>query len=219
MNSSRTFKYALIISTIIHTAFFLNPPLLKLNQHKPKNQKIEINYLHIKPVQYAKLEEIKHEINLKTAQSSQIKKVAPPPFIKKDEIFQDKLKGAFPKPNIPKPDIISVKKIVQLKPLELEKINNPVYIGYYQTVREKIRKCAYQNYSRYDTGQVYLTFMIMADGKLADTQVINEKTSATSYLKEVALKSVKDASPFPAFPKELDYPQLTFNVIISFETE
>jgi len=35
----------------------------------------------------------------------------------------------------------------------------------------------------------------------------------------VAEKSIFDASPFPAFPKDLDYPELSFNVIISFQIE
>jgi len=31
------------------------------------------------------------------------------------------------------------------------------------------------------------------------------------------LRSIKDANPFPPFPKDLNYPELTFNVVISFE--
>ncbi|MCM8791759.1 MAG: energy transducer TonB [Candidatus Omnitrophica bacterium] len=218
MISDNTFKYALIISMVVHAAIFLNPSVLKLPQ-KPKDQKIEINYIKMATTQYAKLEEEKKEINLKTTQRIQIKKIQPPPFINKDEIFKNRMMGSLPKPSIPKPDIILVKKIVQLKPIELEKINNPVYTNYYQTVREKIRRSAYQNYNRSDTGQVYLTFIIIADGTLGSCRIIEEKTNANSYLKGVALKSIKDASPFPVFPKELSYPQLTFNVIISFEIE
>jgi outer membrane biosynthesis protein TonB len=48
---------------------------------------------------------------------------------------------------------------------------------------------------------------------------VEEKSSADVYLTEIALKSVNDASPFPKFPTELDYFQLSFNVIISFEIE
>ena len=42
--------------------------------------------------------------------------------------------------------------------------------------------------------------------------------SGNPYLRDIALRSIK-ASSFPNFPKELDYLQLTFNVVISFEIE
>jgi len=43
--------------------------------------------------------------------------------------------------------------------------------------------------------------------------VVEGKSAASPYLKEIALKSVRDASPFPNFPKELDYEKLSFNVV------
>ncbi len=101
----------------------------------------------------------------------------------------------------------------------MAKIDNPSYISYYQTVREKIRRCAYQNYNRNEIGEVYISFIISNDGYIKSVRLINEKTTGNDYLKDTALRSVKDASPFPNFPKELDYPQLSFNIIISFEIE
>jgi len=86
-------------------------------------------------------------------------------------------------------------------------------------VREKIRRAAYQNYSRIDTGEVFLSFIISNDGYVRDTNLVEEKSSTNFYLREIALRSIKEASPFPNFPKELDYPQLSFNVVISFEVE
>jgi len=219
MEQDRVFRFALFISIIIHGTLFLNPLALKFFTSRSQEKKMEINYLKLQPTRYYKLEEEKKEINIKHTQLTQIKKLQPPPFVKRDEIFKDSIKTTLPKPVLPKPDIISVKKIIQLKPVEIEKINNPIYISYYQTIREKIRRCAYQNYSRSDIGQVYLTFIVIADGNLGDVRINEEKTEANSYLKQIALKSIKDASPFPVFPKELDYPQLTFNVIISFEVE
>ena len=123
------------------------------------------------------------------------------------------------KPAVIQPDIIAVKKKITLPPVDLEKINNPTYVTYYQLVREKIRRAAYQNYSRGETGVVYLAFVISTNGILRDVRLIEEKSSVNYYLRETALRSIRDASPFPAFPKELDYPQLSFNVIISFELE
>jgi TonB family protein len=86
-------------------------------------------------------------------------------------------------------------------------------------VREKIRRAAYQNYTRIETGEVYVSFIISNDGYLKEIKLIPEKSSPIPYLRETALKSIKEASPFPNFPKDLDYPQLSFNVVISFEIE
>ena len=128
-------------------------------------------------------------------------------------------KYAFTKPAFVKPDIIAVKKKITLPPIDLDKINNPSYISYYQIVREKIRRAAYQNYTRAEVGEAYLSFLISSDGSLKAMHLIEEKSSPSVYLKEISLRSIKEASPFPNFPKELDYPQLSFNVVISFEIE
>jgi len=220
MPEGKSFRFALLISIIIHGIVFLNPSALKFLSAKLQEKNIEINYLKLQPIRSSKLEENqKKEIDLKHTHSDKIKKLPPPPFVKRDEIFKENIRTSLSRPILPKPDIISIKKIIQLKPVDMEKINNPIYINYYQTIREKIRRCAYQNYSRSDTGQVYLTFIVISDGNLGEVRINEEKTEANFYLKQVALKSIKDASPFPVFPKELDYPQLTFNVIISFEVE
>jgi len=123
------------------------------------------------------------------------------------------------KPFAIKPDIIPVKKKISLPPVDMAKISNPSYISYYQLIREKIRRCAYQNYSRTETGEIYLSFVIGQDGSLRDLRLVEEKSTPNYYLRDIALRSIRAASPFPAFPKELDYPQLSFNVIISFEME
>ena len=103
--------------------------------------------------------------------------------------------------------------------MKSEKINNPVYLDYYQIVRNKIKERAYRNYSRTDAGEVYLTFVLASDGSLKQIKLVDEKTSGGAYLKDVGLKSIRDSSPFPSFPRDLAYPELSFNVIISFEVK
>jgi len=66
---------------------------------------------------------------------------------------------------------------------------------------------------------VYLSFVISRDGSLEEARMVQERSSPNTYLQDTALKSIKEASPFPAFPKELEYPRLSFNVVISFEVE
>jgi TonB family protein len=111
----------------------------------------------------------------------------------------------------------AMKKSVSVPMLESEKINNPSYQNYYSLVRARIRQRAYFNYSEYYAGEVYLTFILNNDGSLKDIKIIEEKSSGGPYLRTVGLKSIKEATPFPPFPKELNYPELTFNVVISFQ--
>jgi len=125
----------------------------------------------------------------------------------------------FSKPTFVNSQVLAIKKRIALPAMEMAKINNPSYISYYQIVREKIRRSAYQNYTHNETGEVYVSFIISNDGYIKGERLAEDKTSANDYLKNIALRSIKDASPFPNFPKELDYPQLSFNIIISFEIE
>ncbi|MCX5668869.1 MAG: energy transducer TonB [Candidatus Omnitrophica bacterium] len=125
----------------------------------------------------------------------------------------------FSKPTFINSQMTAIKKKITLPQIEMAKIDNPSYISYYQIVREKIRRSAYQNYTHNETGEVYISFIISNDGYIKDVRLAEEKTKANDYLKNIALKSIRDASPFPNFPKELDYPQLSFNIIISFEIE
>ena len=37
------------------------------------------------------------------------------------------------------------------------------------------------------------------------------------YLRSVALKSIKESNPFPPFPIGFNYPEFTFNLMISFQ--
>jgi outer membrane biosynthesis protein TonB len=119
-----------------------------------------------------------------------------------------------------KPDKIKGLKItreVDVPMLKSEKINTPSYVTYYQIVRERIRERAYVNYTKLSMGEVYLTFIIKSDGTLGELQILENRSVATEFLKTVGIKSVQESAPFPPFPKDLDYPELTFNVQISFQ--
>jgi len=206
MYIDNSFKTALIISLSLHGLVLAALPGANFFRMHKKFQKIEITY--IKP-------QLK-----KTERVVALKKAMPAPYIKKEEVIQENLR------EINRPEIrISEKKSAQvgakisLPADNSEKIHNPKYLNYSQTVRERIKRAAYQNYTRHDTGQVYLSFAISSDGTLQAVRLIEEKSVENQYLRGIALKSIQDASPFPKFPKELNYPQLSFNIIISFEAK
>jgi len=224
MFGNKVFRITFFVSIFAHGLIMLFNPNLNLFSPNKQEQKVEVSYVKTTPLTLVE-QNIKKEPFLKLPPKITIReKLPPPPFLDKENIFRaGKAPAArdisFTKPAFIKPDIIPIKKKITLPPIDMDKINNPSYITYYQIVREKIRRAAYQNYTRTETGEVYLTFIISSDGYLKELRLIEEKSSTNSYLREVALKSLKDASPFPNFPKELEYPQLSFNVIISFEIE
>ena len=50
-------------------------------------------------------------------------------------------------------------------------------------------------------------------------QVKEEHFHLRKNMKNVGLRSIQESSPFSPFPKDLSYPELTFNVVISFEVK
>jgi len=236
MFTDRALASALALSLLAHGIILLQNPNFNLGiLHKNKREHIlEVNYIKKlrelpKPLRQAKITPPKAGLDQKEAfldLSAKITaaKINPAPYIDRESIIRKNKeavsrKYAFIKPAFSKPEIISTKKKISMPPIDLDKINNPSYISYYQIVREKIRRAAYQNYTRAEIGDIYLSFLISSDGSLKAAKLVEEKSSPSAYLRETALRSIKEAAPFPAFPKELDYPELSFNVVISFEIE
>ncbi len=237
MISDRLLQITLALSIFIHGAIIIPRANFNPFTPAPKVQSIAVRYIK------ENLENKSLPKNLSSAGRQRLMPAAEP-FLKLDsqivtgarqraplpyiEPTNAALNGAKSMPNKPselsKPsfansEITAIKKKISLPMIEMAKIDNPSYISYYQIVREKIRRSAYQNYAHNETGEVYASFIITNDGYIKDVRLTEDKTRANEYLKSIALKSVKDASPFPNFPKELDYPQLSFNIIISFEIE
>jgi TonB family protein len=218
----KTFQIALLISLMAHGAVLLQNSGLGLF-HKREFREPEVNYVRPEPEE-KKQEALKAEPFLKLPKRVDTAKRLPPMFLDKAKLALEEKRviqktTVVNRPEFSEPDVIAVKKKITIPSFELEKISSPQYMNYYGLVREKIKRSAYQNYIRQDTGEINVSFVISSDGQLKDVHVIEEKSTPSEYLKEIAAVSVKDASPFLAFPKELNYPQLSFNVVISFEIE
>jgi TonB family protein len=225
MFSEKIFRTTFIVSILFHTALLVQNTNFHLFSPKKEEIKATLSYIKKIPqeisIQRQTPEIFTHTPPLKLPDKVNMSKT---PDIDKETLFkkiQNTLRNQTPltKPAISKPDIIAIKKKITLPPMNTDKINNPSYLSYYQIVREKIRRAAYQNYLRTETGEVYVTFVLNQGGVLQDIQLVNEKSSPSTYLRDITMRSIKDATPFPTFPKELDYPELTFNVVISFEIE
>lgn len=100
----------------------------------------------------------------------------------------------------------------------VEKMGAPKYFNYKEHIRRKIKEKAYSHIEdpKLNSGEVYLTFVLLANGSLRQARIVEDKTEANEYLRGISLKSIQEANPFPPFPKDLNYPELTFSVPISF---
>lgn len=226
----KSFQTALVASAVIHSLLFLgiSPRLLHIVNRKPEN--IRVSYLRTppppayqQPRQHPaeKRPLIDARKDLRTAE-----KLINAAKADKSE-FTRRQANAAPTPGefLPKPLALReagflTKKRVTLPALEMStRIKSPSYSGYYELIRERIRHAAYQNYSQTETGEVYLAFVVGTDGSLKDVRYIDDKSTPSYYLKDTAIRSIRESAPFPPFPRDLDYPQLSFNVIISFQID
>jgi TonB family protein len=228
MKSERVFQIALLVSIVFHGVMLSQNTLFNFHLKGPekKETKPELSYLKTEapPKETQKPLSVKKDPILKLPPNISADTRVPPPFVDKENTLKNNLQQArretfLDKPAFAKPDTLAIKKKITLPPIDMNQINNPNYIGYYQIVREKIKRCAYQNYTGQETGEVTMLFLVASDGTLQELQLVEDKSSNSGSLRQIALNSVRDASPFPVFPKELDYPQLSFNLAITFEVE
>ena len=239
MISDRLLQITLAVSVLVHGLIILPRANFNPFTPAPKIQEIAVRYIKENSVVRSPLKnppELGRQRLMPKAEpflkldSKMVTgtRRAPPAYIEQENSSgvlksplnsQDHKSIGFSKPVFMNSQVLAIKKKITLPAIEMAKIDNPSYISYYQIVREKIRRSAYQNYTHNETGEVYASFIITNDGYIKDVRIAEDKTSANDYLKNIALRSIKDASPFPNFPKELDYPQLSFNIIISFEIE
>ncbi|MCM8761180.1 MAG: hypothetical protein NC938_00355 [Candidatus Omnitrophica bacterium] len=94
------------------------------------------------------------------------------------------------------------------------------YINYYQLIREKIRQALKHHYKRYHKeGEVRLTFILRSDGSLSFFEVDKSASVRDEVLRDIAIRSLKEASPFSPFPKSVDLPSMSFEVTVVFKKE
>lgn len=106
---------------------------------------------------------------------------------------------------------------VSIMPITSQKINNPVYAAYNEMVRERIKEKVYANYDKMEKGEVYLTFLLDDHGVLKEAHIIPEKSHASEHLQEISIKSLREASPFPAFLKGMNLQEYPFNIEIQYQ--
>lgn len=224
--SDRIFQFSLAVSIFAHSLIIFGLPLPFLPVVQKKGNSVQVHYLKLRQEKKIRINQVTRDLGPLASLPAVVTadKTSLPASISRNEVSklnkELSLPGeSFTKPSSFNPQSIAIKKKITLISNDSEKISTPSYIAHSQLVREKIRRALYQNCNRMEGGQVYLTFILTQDGYLREIHVQNDKSSASPYLRELAIRSVKDASPFPNFPKGLDYDQLSFNVTVSFEVE
>ncbi len=114
---------------------------------------------------------------------------------------------------------VNVEKKITLSDFKTKVAESPSYVGYDLVIRDQIKSQVDKNVDPAikEKGDVNLVFIVAASGELKDIKVISDKTNASFYLRDICLRSVKEASPFKPFPKDLNYSELPFSVTITFE--
>ena len=220
----RFFKYAVIVSLVLHLCIFVK---LYMSPRRAEvfQKKAEMSY-HFTPapvpVPSAVLEQNTKKTLLASSAEVNVDRDAgarkidgPMPLFKDAMDVASGFKAFERAPERVKG--LKVTKEVSIPLLKSEKIDTPGYAMYTNIIRDRIRERAYVNFVKYAGGDVYLTFIVKSDGTLTDVQVLQNRSQASEALCTSGMDSIREAAPFPPFPKELNYPELTFNIQISFQ--
>ena len=218
---NRFFYNALLFSMLLHSSVLLWFSWNHKDFFKRPMRRVEVTYTPLKAVGPVKRKMIKAQ-TLEDKKLPLITKVLP---LKNDvsKNFMRDVKKSPEKILISKKEVTRFadydgKKMVSIPVLTADKLSNPKYLTYNEAIGNSIRMNAInlvQN-ANFESGEVYTTFVVARNGVVLAVKVIDEKSSAGPFLKGVALRSIRESSPFPYWPEGLNYPELTFNVVISF---
>lgn len=191
-------KYAIIASIMIHTGILA--PFI--NSWMPENpdkldKPVVVEYVKIKAPQDRAITaetprvDVTKKVEVKPAESA--------PADKPDEKAPEKISSD------------DAKKEAHIK-------STKDYINYYQLIREKIRKRLKSNYRSYfKEGEVALIFSLTSEGKLISASINKSISTDDSTLQDIALASLKEASPFTSFPDAISVPQMSFELTVTFK--
>jgi protein TonB len=208
-------RKAFTISIIFHIFILLPwPGIIPFRESLKKKAKTEIS----PPIIYYKISQKINRINSSSeAKKIKVKKQKLPnkekKYVKKDRKVLKKInKKVLPSYIEEKKGIVSLSK-----DLEKEKIPKAI-LSYYRAVREEIKKSAIANKPfGGGRGEVTVIFEVLSDGSLSDINLDQSRSVSNRILKKAALRSIKLASPFPPFPKEIGTDNITFSITIEFD--
>ena len=226
MESGTPFKICIIVSICIHLSIIYPWPFLR-SIHKPeiRLQKIELVYYQEDPKQEIRVKDFK-PITYKE------KKIAEPytkPTLLKKIDISEKVSIEFKKEETTaKEEKISIaknktsdidKESKTEKSEDNENISDKemVYMNYKLAIREMIRSVIEKNCKRIPKeGDVSVRFVIDRNGNIKKMALYKTSGRGMKFLENIALRSIKEASPFPPFSEEMKEKQLPLILPIRF---
>lgn len=213
----RILRHTLLVSFLGHILIFFPWSGFDIRSHRRDFKDIEISYFQIKD---------------KPQEEIKINRPPPAEENNKEETFQPKIAEKKQLPPAEKKEApIELKKEESQAPVltrEEQMVardfaslsREPAFLDYYRAIREKIKVSAHRHKPAFfNPGEVYVFFVLDKQGELRRLKVIDSKSSPDSALRDAAIISVEDASPFPLFPQGINREQISFNIIISFEVK
>lgn len=226
MAGTTPFRIALGISLLAHSVLIVqSASLMRLPDLKKTGQStLEVAYLKLPPKQKPPLSGRSLPAPLPdqhtALQNSPFSARAEKTVFKPRTLRESDRRVLMQKPLLGQKDVITIKKKITIPALADPPVDNPSYIRYYQLVREQIKRSAYRAYAGRERGQMALTFVLRSDGALDGIWIDEPKSSRSDYLRSIAVRSIREAAPFPRFSEELSgFSQLSFNVSITFESD
>ncbi|MBL7156850.1 MAG: TonB family protein [Candidatus Omnitrophica bacterium] len=203
--NDNVFKIALILSVSLHLFGISAGGFFYKRGLEDKQCEIEVTYLMLEmpeeEIKKEALEKIPQKYDLEEREIQEVTQKKPE-TIQEAKLTKD----------------ISEEGEQYLEKKELAELEE--YIQYYKLIREKIKKHVTRNYTIFrEEGRVDMAFTLTQHGSLKNMRIDETKSSKNPQLRKTALRSVKNASPFPPFPKELQKRELTFSIAIIFKKE
>ncbi len=205
MSSNAHFKICIILSTFIHLTLLHSRPFMPFIQRSEMpSQRIELTYFQESPAKDVVIKNIKPIVSSKTPGASTPLMVE---TYKKVEIDLKPEESTS----------LQVEEIKTVEPMDSASEDGEVLENYYLKVREMIKSALEKNGKQFTKeGEVYIKFVISRNGDLRDLALYKTSTKDISSLEVIAIKGIKDASPFPTFAGEIDKKELPFKIPIRF---
>ncbi|MDD5679899.1 MAG: TonB C-terminal domain-containing protein [Candidatus Omnitrophica bacterium] len=229
MYTDSIFKICLIVSVSAHLCLVLPWPFLSfLLKPDMPSQKIETVYFNENKIAHAAIIDIKPQSMPKPSVSSEIKSGSdsaakasgshdtPKPVLTKKEEQKPIQEVSVKKEEIPK----STARRTEEKRNEVEIIDlgtqkGIAYEKYFLDVREKIRSIIEKNKRTFlKESEVCVRFILDRNGMLRDLYLYKSSGTDAGSLERLAVKSIKEAAPFPPFTGKIKEGELQFNLPI-----
>lgn len=227
--SNRIFYCALVLSFFCHLAFIIYFSLANIPDVKSSIKRVEVTYTTLEKKKDNENIELFKDVGI-FEEKREKKEKSVEILTKQDDVFPEigqkirdlsKLSDrlSMEKLEMPKTKSFDLEEKVSIPIFQAEKIMNPMYISHKQSIGQIIRRRAFQyvDHPDFASGHVYLTFVLSADGALKAVKIIEDKTSANEYIRNVALRSIREAAPFPPFPQGFVFPEVSFSLLIEFK--